>query len=157
MSNLFVENPTYITLEEIKWSTKDDCVKKMSDENLKILIRKWEIIIDDIIKEFWEKESPDQVTIFPTVKDQVPLSIKKAVVLLVEWLHLWWELEVSSNGPIKWWMIKQEKFWDHSITYQDEWVRSNALQSKNKYITSEIEVLIRPYIKSVWVRFSKWI
>ena len=160
MTNIFVWTPVYITEEVLKDSTKETWLKGITTtdiENRKILIIKSEIAIDFIIKSYWSKLIETQEQIFPTIDDWIPINIQKATVLLCEEQFKGWELNwwVWSSSWSK--IVKAEKFWNHSVTYQDEAVVWNTLQKKNKYITQEIEILLRPYINVVWSKWSKWV
>ena len=70
-------------------------------------------------------------------------------------MFLGWEL--SSWSSISKWskIVKSEKFGNHQVVYQDEAVTWNALKWKSQYINEEIEMLLRPYITTVWVKWSK--
>ncbi|HMS90738.1 MAG TPA: hypothetical protein PKC87_00750 [Candidatus Absconditabacterales bacterium] len=156
MVNIFLEDPTYISIDDLTSSSRNSFINTAgADNEKKILIRQAEIIIDSIIKSYGVKVDPTQETIFPTVQDGIPSNIAKATVRIVENLYVSGELEGATSGPIKGSVIKAEKFGDHSVEYQDENVRVNVLQNKNKYITQDVELFLKPYINNVGVRFSK--
>jgi len=48
MTNLFIEEPTYITVQELKDSTTGE-LSLTSDDNIKIYIVKAQILIDSLI------------------------------------------------------------------------------------------------------------
>lgn len=158
MTNIFLEDWTYISEETLKDSTKETWLKgsETADvENRKILIVKSQKIIDSVVVSYWTKEDVNQTYIFPTIDDGIPLDIQKATVLLCEEQYKGWELNSWSSSSQGSKVVKSEKFWNHSVTYQDEAVVWNTLQKKNKYITQEIEMLLRPYINVVWSKWSK--
>ena len=88
MTNLFVEPITYITVQDMRdvypWDYDNE-----TDENIAIYIRKAERLVDSLIVSYWEKLYPNQKTIFPTIKDWIPLEIKQATILLANciWRH----------------------------------------------------------------------
>jgi len=49
MTNLFLREPTYITVTEIKDSTSNSDLQNLSDDEIKILISKAEDTIDNYI------------------------------------------------------------------------------------------------------------
>lgn len=156
MTNIFIETTTYINEATLKDSTKETWLQwsTLTDiNNRDILIRKSEIIIDSIIQSFWVKLNESQETIFPTVDDGIPTNIKKATVLLCEEQFKGWELTSWSLSNSR--IVSSEKYWNHQVTYQDVSVAWNTLQKKNKYITQEIETLLKPYINVVWSKWSK--
>lgn len=150
MANIFLENTTYLTQEDLKDSTKIEWLKWDSPDNVEnreILIRKSEIIIDSVIGSYWVKVDPNQNTIFPTVDDWIPIAIKKAVVLISE--------GIFEDGVIAWgWSYSWEKWvkaewhWDHKIEFQEQTVQAWGLSRKSKYITQEVEILLKPYIST---------
>lgn len=158
MSNIFLEEITYLTETELKESTRESWLKwetETDSDNRQILIRKAEIIIDSVIWTFWTKVNETQETIFPTTENWIPVAIKKATVLICEWMFKDWELTswVSYNWA-KW--IKSESYWDHKVEFQQEEVNIWNLAKKSIYITQEIEILLKPFITTTWwVKWSK--
>ena len=75
MTNIFAQDPVYITIQELKDSTSKSEIGALNDEEIKELIYKAELIIDDYIVTFWEKFEETQPFIFP-IKD---LSISKSL------------------------------------------------------------------------------
>ena len=160
MANIFLEEPIYISENELKESTKDiwlQWVNNTDIDNRKILIRKAEIIIDSVIWSYWIKVNLEQRNIFPVLIELIPINIKKVTILLCEWLYQWWELEAWINWPKKWSMVKSEKYWLHVVEYQEEIIVTNSLSNKSQYINQEIEILLKPFLSSVWMRWSKWV
>lgn len=158
MANIFDETPVYITEETLKDSTKEAWLKGATSTditNRKILIVKSQKIIDSVIVFYWTKLVETQDYIFPTVDDAIPLDIQKATVLLCEEQYKGWELNSWSSSTSGSKIVKSEKYGNHQVTYQDETVVWNTLQKKNKYITQEIEMLLRPYMNVVWSKWSK--
>ena len=150
MTNIFLENTTYLDEEDLKDSTKIDWLKWTSPEdieNREIYIRKSEIIIDSIIVLYWTKLNPNQNTIFPTVEDWIPVAIQKAVVLISEGIFEDWVIAWGWSYTWEKW-VKAEWHWDHKLEFQEQTVQVWGLSKKSKYITQEVEILLRPYIST---------
>lgn len=115
MTSIFLKDPIYITIQEVKDSTTKTSLQNETDDNIKILINKAQQNIDKYIKMYWIPEVSTQETIFPIQKDWIPEDVKIATFYTVE--------QIYENGDtISWakqtWAIKSEKTWDRSITYE---------------------------------------
>ncbi len=147
MSNIFIDEPIYITIDELEASTSNTQVKDLDDEKQKLLITKSELIIDEIIGEYWEKQVSNQLRIFPTVDDNIPVGIKRATIRLCENLFIDWYLDGNSSNSTKQQAIKAEKYGDHAITYQDaEQVQNTRFKLYDEYIDDEIYMYLKPYL-----------
>lgn len=160
MANIFLETTTYLSEWDLKDSTSLDWLKwnnQADKDERDILIRKSEIIIDSVIKEYWQKVNENQNTIFPTIQDWIPIPIKKAVVLISEWIYDDWVIAWGWNYTWSKW-IKSESHWNHRVEFQEQEVAWWILSKKSKYITQEVEILLRPYITTFSsIKWSKMV
>jgi len=135
MTNIFDEDIIYLTEQE--YSDSDWIITDPVD--VKIYIRKAEIVIDNIIWSYWKKDDINQVTIFP-VNGMVPLNIKKACVLITNCLY---KNKDKNNGSR---VILSETRWRNSVTYDTRY------QDKYKNIhfcyTEEIHSFLKEFLKN---------
>ena len=148
MVNLFIQEPIYITIQELKDSSNNQDIKlSTNDDNLKILISKAQDVIDYIIWDYWIKLLSTQNNIFPEKTLWVPLNIKKACILLCDNMYVWW---VLSWWAYNWniWNIKSETYRWTSVQYFDTW---EIL--KNQFADNEVMLYLNDYTSSL---SSKW-
>ncbi|HPO05594.1 MAG TPA: hypothetical protein PLQ36_00625 [Candidatus Gracilibacteria bacterium] len=116
--NIFVKDPVYISLQDLKDSTSKEGIKGLTDDELKVFITKAQIAIDNYIVSYGEKYVSTQDNIFP-IKDElvdslVPSDITYATLLVVEQLYENGDTVAPTSQA-----IKSESAGDRSITYQD--------------------------------------
>ncbi len=138
--NIFVENITYLTIEELKeaFSIFND----KDDNDLQILIRRAEKNIDNIIWKYGEKKEKDQKTIFPTKKDNIPLEIKQAAALLCKNIFSYKENNIKTESK------REKRRWNEynfSNTYFEK--QENTFTKINKYLDEEIYNLLTPFLE----------
>jgi hypothetical protein len=148
MTNLFIEEPTYITVQELKDSSTWE-LSLTSDDNIKIYIVKAHILIDSLIWSYWTKVSETQKYIFPTINDWIPLSIKKATILLSESLYK------NRFNLDKFYNIQQEQRRWNSVTYDNS--SKSKFQNIHPCLNDEIYIYLKDYFaidktKSVFFR-----
>lgn len=135
MTNIFEENTTYLTTSEYS----DSWWMISSEAEIKIYIRKAEIVIDNIIWSYWTKENSNQNTIFPVLWEGVPLDIKKACFLITDCLY-----KNRNNNWSK--VILSETRRGNSVTYD------TRFQDKYKNIhfcyNEEIYSYLKAYVKN---------
>lgn len=161
MANLFLTEPVYLSLTDLRETTTNPDLKEVDsvdDDNIKILIWKAQDIIDNLITDYWTPNIENQETIFPIKNDDwtdnevVPIVIQKATVLLVENLYVWWVLDwwaywTWSNSP-----IKSETSRGHTISYYS-WATSAI--DINEFMNDEIMIYLKPYILNLSVQWYK--
>ena len=135
MTNLFIEDITYLTLDEYKdsgWTIKDD-------NDIKIFVRKAEQIIDDIIWSYWDKLDNTQNTIFPVLDERVPLGIKKACILITNCLY-----KNKDRLDFSKVIVSETRRWK-SVSYDTKFKdKFKMLHSCNN---EEIYLYLKPFIK----------
>ena len=143
MANIFLKDPVYITIQEIKDSTTKTNLQNETDDNIKILINKAQQRIDKYIKKYWIPEVSTQETIFPTQKDWIPEDIKIATFYTVEQIYENWD---TIHWAIQTWsgVVKSEKTWDRSITY-DVWTTTTWYTYKLLWLPLEAINLLKKY------------
>ena len=127
MTNLFLREPTYITVTEIKDSTSNSDLQNLSDDEIKILISKAEDTIDNYIWSYWVPFEEDQTLIFPIDLEWIalmPQDVKIATFYTVEQLFANWDMIESAKT--KGWDIIEEKVWDRTVKYSEWWLNDNA-------------------------------
>lgn len=147
--NLFSQDTTYITIEELKASCLISEITELYDEKLKELICRAESTIDSYIWEYWEKLSDSQVTIFPTQNDWIPLEIKKATVIMcVNIFNSWFLLDDTYKNQI-WKGISSETYRGYSVSFFDKNIYSNdvAERYKTRLITDDLSIYLKRYVK----------
>lgn len=163
MTNLFVQDPVYISIENLRDSTTNEDIKAdspvvVTDEDLKILIWKAQDIIDAVIFVYWDKNSETQTTIFPikntdwSDNTEIPIDVQKATILLVENLYEWWVLDGWAYGVWSQWIIKSETSRWHTISYFSWWSSATDI---NEFLNDEILIYLRDYILNLsaqWYR-----
>jgi len=155
MANIFIQDPIYITIEELSDGTTNSLIAWASNDDKKKLITESQDIIDQYIWSYPTKVDVDQTYIFPTINDWIPLNIKKATILLCENLADWWFLswkaydKSSSN-----WNIVVEKYWPHSVTFdnQTSWIN---VSEQNQYVNEQIYRYLEYYITH-WIQTVPW-
>lgn len=159
MANIFLEAVTYTNVTDVRASTLNatlaDITPIVTDDQVNILIRKAEIIIDSIVGSYGEPVSDTQVSIFPATVDSVsigiPLDVQKAAIILVEAMYVDGVLggiTASISGSVAGNIIK-EKYGIHEFNYSDSSTASGKRFSANdNYINDEIYTLLKPYISS---------
>lgn len=138
MTNLFIEEPTYITLQDFKDSSSGELVLT-SDDNIKIYIVKAQILIDSLIWSYDEKLVSTQTYIFPTLNFWIPADIKKATILLSESLYK------NRNNLDKFYNIQQEQRRWSSVTYDTS--SKSKFQNIHPCLNDEIYIYLQKYFK----------
>lgn len=136
MTNIFAEDITYLTIEEYKWSSQD----VIDDEEIKIYVRKAEVVIDKIIWSYWKPQNINQKTIFPVIDVGVPIEIKKATVLITNCLY-WGKDRIDT-----WKVISSESRRGNSVTYDTS--RVDKYKNIHPCYNSEIHSYLEKFIKN---------
>lgn len=161
MANLFLTEPVYLSLTDLRETTTNLDLKEaysVDDDNVKILVWKAQDIIDNLITDYWIPNIENQETIFPIKNDDwtdnviVPIVIQKATVLLIEnlyvgWVLDWWAYWTGWNSP-----IKSETSRGHTISYYS-WTTSAI--DINEFMNDEIMIYLKPYILNLSVQWYK--
>jgi len=139
MNNLFIEDPIYITIQDLKDSTNKTWIASLTDNQIKRLIYEAQFAIDDYILHYWTKYSESQSFIFPTQDEDwnievIPNDIKIATVYVCEQIFESWDT-VSST----YWEVTEEVAGDRRIKYTS-WTR-NVL----KTIPDKAKIYLEPY------------
>ncbi len=149
MANLFIQNPVYITIEEVKSSTTKTALIAETDDNIKILITKAQQIIDNYIVSYGEKYDEDQNFIFP-IKDTedasfLPSDITLACFYCVEQVFVSWDLISWAVTSTSWWAVVSEKVWDRTVKYSSDSEGTTNNSTKFLWIPPEAQVILNKY------------
>lgn len=145
MANLFLKNPVYITIDEIKETSTKAWLIALTDDELKVLITKAQQLVDNYIISYGEKYDEDQTYIFP-IKDSdensfLPNDITVATFYTVEALYENWDM--IKPATTTWWEIKSEKVWDRQVVYIEGTTSNNTLRTL--WIPNEAESILKKY------------
>jgi hypothetical protein len=148
MSNIFLREPTYITVDEVKDTTDKAWLSWLTDDEIKILISKAEDSIDRYIWRYWTKFNENQTLIFPIDNDWVsfiPWDIKVACFYVCEQIFETWD---NITGATSWWTgaISSEKTGDRAVTYS-VWTETTNNVNKQLGIPIEAETILKKYKK----------
>ncbi len=155
MADIFIQDPVYITVQELKDSTTNALIDAESDDNNKKIITEAQDIIDQYIGSYPTKADENQYYIFPTIDDWIPLDIQKATVLLCENLANWgyysWK---AYNQSWSSWNILVEKYWPHSVMFDNttSWINTSE---QNKYVDEQVYRYLEYYITN-WIQAIPW-
>ena len=161
MANLFVNEPIYTTIIDLRETTTNPDLKESSivnDENVKILITKSQDIIDAVIECYWTPNISWQKTIFPiknedwTDNTEIPLDIQLTTILLVENLYVWGVLDGWAYWVWGNWKIKSETSRWHTVSYFGG--GSSAIDN-NEFLNQEILTYLDPYILNLSAQWYK--
>lgn len=136
MTNLFIQEPIYISLEDLTDSTVKDEIKTLSDNDKKKLIYESQKIIDAYIVSYWEKFEESQEFLFPIMdwdNPLIPNDIKISTVYVCEKIYEVWD-NISNESNI--WNVRKEVAWDYSIEYftKTYWNVNEIIPDKAKYL-----------------------
>lgn len=149
MANIFLREPTYITVQEVRDTTSKADLIALTDDEIKVLIAKSEDLIDWYIESYGTPFDENQNLIFP-IKDEdwnsyIPDDIKVATFYTVEQVFSNWD--TISTATITWsWEVKSEKVWDRLVTYE-VWVTSVWWTSEQLWIPLEAQNILVKYKK----------
>lgn len=128
MTNLLVKDPVYITLQDFRDTTTNTDLQTIIDDDLKSIIYKAQLVIDDYIQHYWKPFVDWQEFIFPIDVDWVetyPVDISIATVLIGESIYTsTWD---NRN-------IKVDRMWPQTIEYFDKQKYSSYINEKAKLI-----------------------
>lgn len=149
MANLFVQDPVYITIDEIKDTSSKAWLITLSDDELKVLITKAQQLVDNYIISYGEKYNEDQAYIFPT-KDSnenglLPNDITVATFYIIEQLYESGDLISGAVSTTSWWAITNEKVWDRSVSYSSDTTTTTNNHLKFLWIPPEAESILKKY------------
>jgi len=134
----------YLSVNEVKNSSKKAWLIALSDSLIKELIYKAELIIDRFIQSYWTPFVETQPFIFPVNVDDVsflPNDLKIATLYIVENLYEAWD---TITWNTDWtWNITQESAWDYLVKYQE--VKNINLNIEK--IPKEAKAILRKYRK----------
>jgi len=122
MASIFLQDPIYITVQQVKDSTSKSWLASESDDNISILIYKAEKQIDNYLQcAIYKKFVSTQELFFPVLDPEddsslLPSDITEACLYVVEQLYINWDTISAWNG----WAIKKEVMWPHTVEYVTE-------------------------------------
>ena len=149
MANLFIQNPVYITIAEIKDTSTKAWLIALSDDELKVLITKAQQLVDNYIVSYGEKYDEDQTYIFPiedvNYNSFLPNDITVATFYTVEQLFESWDLISGAVSTTSWWAITNEKVWDRSVSYSSDATTTTNNNLKFLWIPPEAESILKKY------------
>lgn len=118
MASLYLQSPTYITVDELKDTTNNVDIKGLSTDDANILIYQSQLMIDSYLKKTWElKYESSQDFLFPIKLDWlslIPNNVKIATVLVCEFIFTNW-LDIGRINQD----IQSERTWPRSVTLFD--------------------------------------
>lgn len=144
MTSIFLREPTYITVQQVKDSTKKPAIALLSDDEIKKLICKAEDTIDTYIWSYWTPFNENQILIFPINIDwisTIPRDITVATLYTLEQIYTSWDIISSVNTA--WGAVLQEKTWDRTIVYRESKTSNNTLAIM--WIPTQAMVLLKKY------------
>ena len=155
MSNLFLREPTYITIDQIKDTSSKTWLIALTDDEIKVLISKSEDAVDRYIIKYWVPFNEDQTLIFPIIWEYwtsyIPNDIIMSTFYIVEQIYesgdlISWAVSSSSG-----WAITSEKTWDRTVQYSSGsgTTTNNAL--KFLWVPPEAENILKKY-KNIFIK-----
>ena len=121
MASIFLNDPVYITVQQVKDSTSKPALASLTDDEIKVLIYKAQREVDSYLWHTFRSPFVDnQEFVFPVLKDEVsylPLWITEATLYVVEQVFISWD---TINASLGGWTVLEEKTWPHTIKYA-EW------------------------------------
>ncbi len=147
MWNIFSEDITYLTIQEIKDSSSNTELTSSTNEDIQWWIRRAEKIIDSLIESYGTKVDSSQNTIFPTIADGIPIEVKQATILLTECVFQ------NRNKIEQERIIKSETRRGNSVTYED---KVDKFKQMHSCMSEEIYELLKKYISSNTSSIWNW-
>lgn len=148
MANIFLREPVYITVDEVKDTTSKAGLIALTDDEIKVLISKSEDLIDWYIKCYGVPFDENQTLIFPVDEDWVaviPNEIKVATFYTVE--QFYENGDTVSSATVTWsGEVKSEKSGDRSVTYE-VWVVSVWWLWEQLWLPLEAQNILKPFKK----------
>ena len=147
MANIFLREPTYITVQEVKDTSSKSWLIALTDDEIKILIAKAEDLVDWYIIKYCTPYDEEQELIFPILDEDwnalIPDDITKATFYCVEQEYVNWDLVSSATSSWSW-AVKSEKAWHRSVAYD---VESEVTTNNLKYLwmPEQAENLLKKY------------
>jgi hypothetical protein len=134
----------YLSVAEVKATSKKAWLVASSDNAIKELIYKAELTVDRYIQSYWTKYVSTQPFIFPALVNDVsflPNDLKIATLYIVENLYEAWD---TITWDTKWtWNLTQESAWDYLVKYQE--VKNTNLNIEK--IPQEAKAILKKYRK----------
>ena len=128
MANIFLNEPVYITVQQVKDSTSKPAIVSLTDDEIKVLIYKAQREVDSYL---WATFRPpfdsNQEFIFPVLKDSLsylPIWITEATLYVVEQVFISGDTISASVWGGE---VIEEKTWPHTIKYWEWTVVSGLL------------------------------
>lgn len=137
MASIFVQDPVYISVQDVKDSTSKTWLAALTDNQIKSLIYKAQLAIDSYIGDSprYPVYADWQTWLFPIAVDDVstiPQDIKIATLYTVEQLYVNGDTITVEQA------IKAETTWPHSVAYAEfgyKYIPNEALAILNRYRT----------------------
>jgi len=155
MSNLFLREPTYITIDQIKDTSSKTWLIALTDDEIKVLISKSEDAVDRYIIKYWVPFDEDQTLIFPIIWEYwtsyIPNDIIMSTFYIVEQIYesgdlISWAVSSSSG-----WAITSEKTWDRTVQYSSDSVTTTNNALKFLWVPPEAENILKKY-KNIFIK-----
>ena len=145
MSNIFLPSDDeliYIQVQDVIDSTSKPAIAALTSDEIKQLIYKAELTVDEYTWPSVEPFDEDQPFNFPTVDENdasyLPDDITIATLYTLEYIYVLWDTIIASS----WWDVLKEQIWDHTVQYS-EWVSSSGLK-----IPDEAKAILDKYKQS---------
>lgn len=151
MANIFLREPVYITVDQIKDTTSKAWLIALTDDEIKVLISRSEDLIDNYIVSYWVPFDESQTLIFPVNENWVstlPSDITTATFYTVEQLFENWDTITGSTSSWSW-AISSEKTWDRTVSYDVGTSTTNNVL-KSLWLPPEVISILNNYKKQFY-------
>lgn len=155
MSNIFIKDPVYISVQDLQDTTTKQALKDATEDEVKEVIAKAEWIIDNYIISYWTKFDENQNTIFPILDTDwesslLPQDIKMAAYFTSVQIFVNGDTIRTSVSTSWSWAIKSEKTWSHSVTY-DIWTSVSTVDATSTlWLPQEAIMILKKYRKNFY-------
>jgi len=152
MANIFLREPVYITVQQVRDTTAKADLIALTDDEIKVLIAKSEDLIDNYIWSYGTPFDEDQSLIFPIDVDwisTIPSDITQATFYTVEQIF---ENGDSITGSVSTWSgaIISEKAGDRTVSYDVKTTTTWSI-TKQLWLPNEAINILKAYKKIFYV------
>ena len=143
MASIFLKDPVYITVEEVKSSSSNSNLLELSNDDVSVLIYKAELEIDNYLQCIsFPKFEEDQDFLFPylspvDLSSVLPADITIACLYVVEQLVVNWDTIVLQSNS---WTVKKEITGDYQVEYDNSITNDLSVN-----ISKEVRIILDKY------------
>ena len=128
MASIFLQDPIYITVQQVIDSTSKAWLASLPSDDIKQLIYMAQREIDMyIVNTFRPKFDSSQEFLFPVLNDELsylPNILTEATLYVVEQLFVSWDTVTWNVGT---WNILEEKTWPHTVKFDKSQIPAGFL------------------------------